>query len=197
VNWTTLDQAKAMIYECKKLGIKFAKFQVFRKAQVPLLVYKNILDKKDCAELFAYGQLEGVEVFFTPFYAEAVDMLEDIGVHYYKIRHRDRYNSKLRLKVKLTGKPTFISIDGVMDIPEGWTPLLCIPEYPASVLSYINHFDRTRHMGISDHTPSLSLYQIHKVAHTKWFEMHVCLDKNCYEANWSKTFKEIQKAMKA
>jgi hypothetical protein len=72
--------------------------------------------------------------------------------------------------------------------------LECVPEYPASVDQY--ELVDPKFQGISDHTPNLDLYlRALEKPNLKWFEMHVCLDDNCYERAWSKTFDEIEEVI--
>ena len=194
-NWNIPKQAIEMLEKCGVLGIKYAKFQMWKKLQVPEEVRDMYIDEYLAIGLMAQGAANGVEVFFTPFYPEAVDILEKIKIPYYKIRYADyyTYDRSIMNKVLDTGKMFFISC--LTPFPHiRAVSLECAPVYPAPRSGY--QLIHEGFEGISDHTRNLKLYkECLKIPRLKFFEMHVCLDKTCYEAKWSKTFDEIEEVI--
>lgn len=194
-NWKTLNEAFEMIKECGRIGIKYAKFQLWKKEQAPEAVHCCYLDEEKAKTLFEFGRNIGVEVFFSVFYPEAVDICERIGVNYYKIRYADRNNYEICGRVRETGKNYFVSFAGrdpTRYVHDNMIPLYCIPKYPADFMDYSIGYLDSYFSGISDHTPDTLLYEKWGRVMDYW-EMHVCLTKDCYEAAWSKTFEEIEK----
>jgi sialic acid synthase SpsE len=49
--------------------------------------------------------------------------------------------------------------------------------------------------GVSDHTPDFELFLKHSKGYEYW-EKHVCLTKDCIEAEWSVTFEELEAVLK-
>lgn len=194
-----LNDVSTGIAWCRDLGIKYAKFQLWKKDQVPKEVYKYHIDEEDAYAIFETGMLNDVEVFFTPFYPEAVDICERIGVKYYKIRYADYFNTCLYRKIYTTDKKFFVSSDSIPIGHRNVKNLYCVPKYPAKLHDYPMNLPEG-YDGYSDHTPNLTLYKHacspHHVGRSpRWFEMHVCLDDNAYERKWSKTFDEIGEAL--
>ena len=191
-NWDTWERALEMIIKCEDLGIKYAKFQMWKKLQVPEEVRDMFINGSGALFLRDYGSKHRVEVFFTPFYPEAVDILEEIKIPFYKIRYADyyTYDRSIMNKVLDTDKAFFISC--LTPFPHKRAiSLECAPVYPAPRSGY--QLIHEGFEGISDHTRNLKLYkECLKIPRLKFFEMHVCLDKECYEAKWSKTFDEIE-----
>lgn len=199
-NWNNMRTFREMVLICKDIGIKYIKLQMFEIDKVPKEIRKMWIGKGRAKYMFKFAKSLGIELFFTPMYPEAVDILEEIGVNYYKIRYIDRYNWKLYKKIKKTGKLTFVSVDdrGIMQTlysemfmnnPTRIIPLLCVPDYPAEFEQYNPHYIV---IGYSDHTPDFQLYNWAK-NFSEFIEMHVYLDKDtAYEAKWSKSFKDIK-----
>lgn len=196
-NWNNIRDFRTMVLMCKEMGIKFIKMQMFKPEMVPKELRKMYIGKGRAKYFFNFAKSYGIELFFTPMYPGAVDILEEIGVNYYKIRFGDRYNFELLSKVYKTKKPVFISTDNslIYNI-ERFIHLLCIPEYPARkedyFADYVDDFE-----GISDHTKDLSLFKFAEASCSfDWFEMHVCLDKKIsYEAKWSKELRKLREVL--
>jgi len=232
VNWLVdngfkpLENAKLMILEAKNVGCWAAKFQLFNEGIVKETVdgmikdvktrgmrnyleyeytkqlRRGILSKEEAKELFEYGEKEGINVFFTPMFLEAVDWCEDIGVKYYKIRFKDNQNRDLIYKIQDTGKKFFISTrnhDGEDCL--GYS-LYCVPEYPAKLMDYYEIFSTGFYdvEGISDHTSCTCLLQIalyENLEDIRYFEKHVKLDGSIpIEDKWSVSFKELEEVLK-
>jgi len=200
-NWNNMSTFREMVLICKEIGIKYIKLQMFEIDKVPKEIRKMWIGKGRAKYMFKFAKSLGIELFFTPMYPEAIDILEEIGVNYYKVRYIDRHNWKLYRKIMKTGKLTFVSVDdrGIMqtlysemfmnyDI-QRIIPLLCVPDYPAEFEQYNPKYIV---IGYSDHTPDFKLYN-HAKRDSTFIEMHVCLDKkDAYEAKWSKSLKEIK-----
>ena len=105
----------------------------------------------------------GIEIFATPMYLEAVEMLERTRVKRYKIRYADRFNNDLLAAVNATGKPVMIScdMDFVDHLPENWNSdnihMYCIPEYPPTLDKFKQAFQLMPAFfkGYSNHFPSI------------------------------------------
>jgi sialic acid synthase SpsE len=194
VNWKDMNEAVAMIKKAHDIGLEYCKFQVWHRRQVPKEVRHCYINKEKAKFLMEVGATHEVEVFFTPFYVEAIDWLEELNVPYYKIRYKDRYaypNYEICEKVKAIGKPFFISTIGCTYWKNAIN-LECVPDYPANPAHY--YMVDKELQGVSDHTPTFDVFERAKEKeHIKVFEMHMCLDKNCYERKWSKTFDEVAK----
>ena len=194
-NWKDYNTMSKMFDRCVDLDIKLVKFQMWKKEQTPDKVNSMYINENLAKSIIHNGKRRGLEVFFTPFYPEAVDILERIGVGIYKIRYNDYYriDRDIMNKVQETGKSYFISCLSPY-LNKGSLPLECVPDYPAPINQY--HMVDKEFRGISDHTNTLELYKkALEKPNLKYFEMHVCLDKDCYEAKWSKTFDEIEDFM--
>lgn len=202
-NWRTMEEAKRFIDESKRLGLFATKFQVYSEEQIKDHPQREFLesiriDKFEMIDLLCHGDKVNQKVFFTPMFEEAVEWCEALGVDLYKIRHADRWNGKLIMKILKTGKKTFISTD----IPfrsEQLISLLCIPEYPATFTRYherLSKMERGYYNGVSDHTNNLVLLEACILNQIEYFEKHVCLTKDGLEAEWSVTFKELEAILK-
>lgn len=204
-NWNTISDFRSMILFCREMGIKYVKMQLFKPYEVPEEVRRMYIGKGRAKYLFKFAKSHGIELFYTPMYPTAVDICEEIGVNYYKVRYKDNRNLKLYRKIKKTKKPIFVSCDsfGIMGtvydnlfIYEGLKrviPLYCVPHYPASFEEYKTKGHIV--VGYSDHTPDFKLYNTVK-EWAEWIEMHVCLDKKkCYEGKWSKELRKLKEVI--
>jgi len=128
----------------------------------------------------------GIEMFATPMYLDAVDILEEIEVKRYKIRYADRYNDELLGKVIYTGKPVIISCAkdyhlSVVGKHDNISCMFCIPKYPPEPIDFI-HFphsfsNNTNNtiIGYSNHYPSVKPALIAVSRGCQILEMHVKL----------------------
>jgi N-acetylneuraminate synthase len=67
------------------------------------------LSAEEFVELFKYCSEANVLALCTPWDAESVDALEEMGIQGYKIASADLTNNELLAKVALTGKPMIVS----------------------------------------------------------------------------------------
>ena len=123
-------------------------------------------------ELKAHCDAAGVEFMSTPFYLEAVDLMEEIGVKRYKIASGDMTFAPLHYKIAATGKPVIFStgaayLDEVREThqrlksggAEDITVLHCTASYPPSwedlnlnaLITLREAFGEK--IGLSDHSP--------------------------------------------
>lgn len=77
----------------------------------------NDLKKEDYLELMRYAEECGIILFSTPFYVEAIDLLEEIGVPAYKIASADLTFHQMVRRIAKTGKPIIMSV-GASSIDE-------------------------------------------------------------------------------
>ncbi len=206
-NWDSIKEAKQMIRLAQDSGCFGAKFQLFSKEMAKKAKISNhlALTYDEAKELYDYGQSIEQEVFFTPMKPFYVDWIVDIGCSYIKVRHMDNNERELYLKIKKTHKFTFISINSANEIWRNFVDynrgafLYCVPKYPAKYIDYnigLNILDH--YNGISDHTPTLRLLkEFNKNFNDDfYFEKHMCIDKDCLEADWSITFEELKSMLK-
>lgn len=208
VNWKTREQAYLMMGKAFALGIKFVKFQLFTKDMVPKDLQDMYIDKDQAEEFVEVGKNFGQDVFFSVMYPGAIDICEEIGVKYYKIRYMDRNNLILYRRLKkikdFKDKIIFVSCQNPKDTifwniakyQKNVRFLYCVPKYPAQFEQYNQFLGQLGFNGISDHTPDLKLYCLSNgVKNIDYFEMHVKLNDDCCESDWSKSFEDIKKAM--
>lgn len=220
-NYKNMEEAKEMIRECKRLNLFLCKFQIFNEdnikdiedPKVREFLRSIMLDYDKAKELFDYGREIGQEVFFTPMFLEAVNWCKKIGCSIVKVREKDSENYKLLAKIDYCNFKEIIISSEIspfclyeFDIENDYhyfynvSKIFCIPKYPAQLIDYLFE-DSDQYRGISDHTQDLQLFKLFYEKYKGWdenryFEKHVCLTKDCLEAEWSCTFKELEEALK-
>ena len=81
-----MDLAIGMIAIAKEYGADFAKFQLYdtnkldRPPDILKMCAETELNKEQAKYLFDYGEMMGIEVFFSVFDVERVRWCEEIGV---------------------------------------------------------------------------------------------------------------------
>jgi hypothetical protein len=126
------------------------------------------LDESTIRYLYWRCQQHGVEFMCTPFYPEAVAML-DPYVKRWKIRHADRDNDAIVRKCAETGKPMLISGKN----------MICCPEYPPGLTGSIYYYDPGAN-SLSSHIPfvgdnagsGLTVLEVH--VRLDRYEPHYC-----------------------
>ena len=196
VNWKDLKTFREMIKQCAEVGIRYAKMQLWMPIpQVPKAVHSMYIDEEKAHLFKKYAEKNGIDLFFTPFYARAVDICKSVGVSYYKVRYRDRNRYDLYTAMKYNGRPTFVSVPLIKDtIWKGHKNaryLFCVPKYPAVPKDYENMTPHLFH-GVSDHTKGITVLERARDMGFEWFEKHVCLDEHCYEREWSIPIKNLE-----
>jgi len=152
-NWGgRLDRALDYVEAAAMVGADVVKFQTIRVDQLyasgyePKSAIPELPDDWHFA-LKARADKLGIEFMSTPFYLDAVDLLERVGVQRYKIASGDITYRPLLQAVAQTGKPILLST-GACDMDDvreavnflkdccSWnkvTLLHCVTRYPASV----------------------------------------------------------------
>lgn len=183
-----INLAKKYIQSAKNIGADSVKFQTLKKDK--LIAPKVLLDGKwqphpawdnfgnlELSEqwhvkLKKYADSIGIELFSTPFYLEAVELLERIGVKQYKIASGDITFMPLLETIGKTGKPVLLSTGGstIPDIEAALdtlsrsgsgeiTLLHCVSSYPPEFsevnLKAMVTIRETFNLpvGLSDHSP--------------------------------------------
>jgi len=208
-----LDTAVEYIRACKEAGANAVKFQTLSRETLiaPRVLmegkwidhpgyagFSNLrLSDKAHFELKKAADEAGIEFFSTPFYLEAVDLLEQVGVSTYKIASGDITFYPLLEKVGRTGKRVIMSTGGssMADVEKGVEVLRaagaaevillhCVAQYPPewdemnirAVATLKEAFGLS--VGISDHTPG-SFIAIASVAlGATYIEKHVTFDRS-------------------
>lgn len=189
VNWRDLVDADQMIKAAAEAGADAVKFQCYKplfginKDSVILGRYhpraeelnRISLDESTIRYLYWRCQQHGIEFMCTPFYVDAVDMIDPF-VKRWKIRHADQHNLPLINKIAETGKPVLISTsDGPFKGNNpGISYLLCQPEYPPRESVPIAH--TKGYEGVSSHIPCWRYPERFKETGCKYLEVHVRLD---------------------
>ncbi len=146
--------AQDLIAEAKDCGCDLAKFQLYDSVKLYGKKQEQEVELEDARFLFDYGEMLGIEVFFSVFDVERVKWCEEIGVKRYKIA-TIRKDRNVRKAIEATGKPVIESTDRrwIPSTDGHWQYLYCIPKYPAELkdleLSKINF---KIFSGLSDHT---------------------------------------------
>lgn len=153
------------------------------------------LDEEQHVELKEYALAQGIPYFCTPCDVPSVEMMERIGVPYYKVASRDLTNIPTLEAMAKTGKPVIIStgmaslddIDEALkalgDGPETVFILQCISQYPAE-MENVNLAAmatlRERYgkiTGFSDHTPGIIAGVAASVMGAAIVEKHITLSR--------------------
>jgi N,N'-diacetyllegionaminate synthase len=223
-----LNTAKEYIRKAHESGADIIKFQTIRKKNLiaPLVSEKGKLKDNPVFSNFANLELSdkwhyelkeeadkvGIEFLSTPFYEKAVDLLENVGVHRYKIASGDITFIPLLEKVGKTGKPVILSTGAsslsdvkfaVNILKENGTKdislLHCIASYPPqweemnikAITTLSDIFQCP--VGISDHSPG-NLVPVASVAlGASVVEKHVTIDRRLPgpDHSFAMTFEEF------
>ncbi len=199
VNWRSVPEAKKMIEVFKECGADACKFQYYKPAQIANHPRASELTKiamtpEIVTALKEHGEACGIEIFWTPMFTEAVDILEKHDVNIYKIRSVDATNTSLVRKVCSLKKETFISVAGdrldwgALDDEESRYRvklLYCVQRYPApdsdmhlksafpALRSYISNIE---YAGLSDHSVGITAPIAATAMGAEIIEKHVALD---------------------
>ena len=94
-NWEgNIIKAKKIIRKCKKSGADAVKFQMWRTDDLYQnhpqydLIKRSELTFVKAEKLKKFSDDEGIEFFCSPFYPEAVDFLDKLGVKRFKVASR-------------------------------------------------------------------------------------------------------------
>ena len=208
----SLECALEYVSAAKAAGADAIKFQTLRRDRlvaprvqikgewVDNPVYRNFLNLELPAdwhfELKRRADEVGIEFFSTPFYLEAVELLERVGVRTYKIASGDITFFPLLKEVGRTGKRVILST-GASDLADieralatlraaGATDIAllhCVSNYPPTwdemnlraIVSMKERFGLN--VGISDHTPGDLVPLVSVALGAKIVEKHVTFDR--------------------
>jgi N-acetylneuraminate synthase/N,N'-diacetyllegionaminate synthase len=212
-----LDLAKRLIDAAADAGADAVKFQTFRAAGVvaedaPSAAYQRVGEDRDTAQyellrrleldeeghvaLLQHAQRRGIVFCSTPFDLPSVDLLERLGVPFFKIASGDLTYTQLLRRVASKQRPIVLST-GMADIDEvaaavdtlsaagaGDLALLhCVSEYPAPIedanLRVIPAMAERFGLpvGLSDHTPGLTVAVVAVALGAAIIEKHFTLDR--------------------
>ena len=202
-NWNgDIKIGKKIIHELKKIGVDAVKFQMWRADELYdsnhpnwNQIKKSELTCKHAQEFKRYSDKIGIDCFWSVFYPESVDYLEDLNVKLYKIASitsalKHKYARETLEKVAETKKPVIISMGLGGDIKlikkifknNSKIFLYCISDYPTKIkkidFKNIQKFD-----GFSDHTegnlaPLLFALKSKNQNSIKYLEKHVSIDQS-------------------
>jgi len=209
-----LDTAKRHVAAAKKAGATAVKFQTLTR---DTLMARYVRDPQtgdliDNPRFEGFANLalpedwhyalkrtaddEGIEWMSTPFFLEAVDLLEDVGVNRYKLASGDLTFRPLQEKVAATGKPVLMSTGAsyLSEVKEALaaragagagevTVLHCTANYPPQ-FSELNLKALTtlaaetgRKVGLSDHSPGWTAPVAAAALGAVVIEKHVTFDR--------------------
>jgi sialic acid synthase SpsE len=209
----SLETAQEYIRSAKACGADAVKFQTIRKDKLvsPRIWSEGGIVENPAHNLFASLELpeewhfklktvadrEGIEFLSTPFYLEAVDLLERTGIRRFKIASGDLTFFPLLEAIGKTGKPVLLStgastreeirtsLDTLRQYGAGEVTLLhCVSNYPPrwdemnlrAIVTLRETFGVS--VGISDHSPG-SLVPVASVAlGASVIEKHVTFDRS-------------------
>jgi len=202
-NWNGDEKiAKRIIRQAKIAGADYVKFQMWKANElfdrtdpnwkfVKRAEFSTSLVKK----LKKYAEECEIECFWSVFYPESIEILEDVGVKLYKIaswtaalKHKNALETMER--VAITRKPVIISMGYGGDTKKirhifrnnKKYFLYCVPKYPTQIKEI--EFNLMRgYDGFSDHTegylaPILFALQNRASRKVKFLEKHVSLPES-------------------
>ncbi|NLT23683.1 MAG: hypothetical protein GXX82_11605 [Syntrophorhabdus sp.] len=208
-----LNRAIEYVRAARVCGASIVKFQTLKKDKLvaPMLwteghpsdnpVYQGFSNLELVEEwhfaLKEEAERQGIEFMSTPFYLEAVDLLERVGVSTYKIASGDITFRPLLEAVGTTGKKVILSTGGssLGDVENALntlrragtgivTLLHCVSNYPPqwsemnlrSIVTLRETFGTP--VGISDHTPGAAVPIAAVALGASVIEKHVSFDRN-------------------
>ena len=121
-NWEgSVSRAKKIIQKCNEASVDAVKFQMWRTDDLYQnhpqydLIKRSELTFVKAEKLKKFSDDEGIEFFCSPFYPEAVDFLDKLGVKRFKVASRtctlnDPHSLETLKKIAETKKPVIISM---------------------------------------------------------------------------------------
>ena len=211
-----LDLAKQLIDAAVDAGADAVKFQTFRAAGVvaedaPSAAYQRVGDDRDTqyellrrleldedahVALLEHARRRGIVFCSTPFDLPSVDLLDRLGVPFFKIASGDLTYTQLLRRVAAKQRPIVLST-GMADIDEVAAAvdtlsaagaadvalLHCVSEYPApiedanlrAIPAMAQRFGLP--VGLSDHTPGVTVAVAAVAVGAAIIEKHFTLDR--------------------
>ena len=196
-NWEgNIIKAKKIIRECKKSGADAVKFQMWRTDDLYQnhpqydLIKRSELTFVKAEKLKKFSDDEGIEFFCSPFYPEAVDFLDKLGVKRFKVASRtctlnDPHSLGTLKKIAETKKPVIISMGmggdkkQIMKIFSKNKTIFCycISEYPTS-LEKINWKEAEKYDGFSDHSMGIVAPSLFTLLKKQVNAKHITIEKH-------------------
>lgn len=206
VNWAgSKELAFNMIKKAKEAGASAVKFQMFSDDDIKHhrlydTLKTMIVTPEFARELKDFADKLEIDWICTPFNLEAVDILNNLGVKYIKIREKDSGNRKLIDKALETGKTLLISaqrrpleLSLMFHANIRW--LYCIPRYPPTAEDFADFKGRIEGMdGFSCHYPHIVVPLLAVAWGAKYLEVHVAPDgvDNVPDKNVSLSFAQLK-----
>lgn len=194
IKFQTYNSSNRISNKVKK--VRYAETIIGTEETLMEMFQRLELDYDDHKRLFEYAVARGIEVFSTPFDIESVDLLESVGIHFFKIASFDLVNLPLIRYVASRKKPIILStgmstlgqIEDALDAirSEGNSNAIllhCVSAYPASPedmnLRVIQTMKGSFHVpvGLSDHTLGIMVSQIALAVGANIIERHFTLDR--------------------
>lgn len=209
----SLGQAKNLITEAARCGADAVKTQTHIADEETLInapspKYFNSEDRynyfkrtafnyKQMKELFFFSKKIGIHFFSSPFSIAAVELLEKVGVNFYKVASGEVTNLPLLERIKKTNKTVFLSsgMSSWMEIQNAYSVLKskknkvivmqCTSRYPCEVekvgLNIIKKMkNKFNYVGFSDHTLSSTAAIGSVFCGVDVIEKHFTLSKKMY-----------------
>jgi len=180
----SLEVAKRLIDSAARTGCDAVKFQTYITEKRVPAGHQSIFNVlKECElpphafkDLKQHALEAGLRFSSTPFDEESIEILESIGIEFYKVASFDVANEPLLKMLAETGKPVMMSV-GMADLPEivrayevlcqgnnGLGLLHCVSAYPTEEKdSYLGVIPRLQErfpsciIGHSDHTDGIKV----------------------------------------
>ena len=118
----SLNVAKRMADKAKECGVDVIKYQLhiperemlegkinFWGGSLDSILEKNNLSVEDHIELIRYCKEIDIQYLCTPFCPDAVDVLDSIGIEFFKTGSGELRNEELFQRISRTGKPVIVS----------------------------------------------------------------------------------------
>ena len=179
------DLAYELIRQAKYSGADVVKFQLgWRSGDGEM----NQLDKNNIKKLKLWAEYFQIELLFSVFTKQALELLKPFNMDRYKIASRTiKYDLDLAKEIVDLGKPTFISL-GMWDKPERpiedcenvqflWCKSI-YPSTPWDMLDMPKSFVESKLDGYSDHTIGIDTSLLAIARGAKVIEKHFTLEKS-------------------
>jgi len=202
-NWNGNESVgKKIIKSAKTAGADCVKFQMWRASELYDKFHPNWneivrseLKPHQIKHFKKYSDDLGIGCICSVFYPEAVDVLEELDVPFYKIASRtsalmDANSLNTMIRVAQTKKPVIISmgfggnVNKIKKIFQNNKKyfLYCISKYPTKI-NEINFKLMMKFDGFSDHTegvlaPIVYALQTKNSKKIKFLEKHVCINES-------------------
>lgn len=202
-NWNGNEKiGKKLIKSAKLAGVDYVKFQMWRASDLyrPSNKYWREMKKAEFTPKMAkkfkeFADELNIGCFWSVFYPEAIDVLEDLGVKLYKIAsitsaQKHKFSTETLERLSQTKKPVIISMglggnrNNIVKILRNNKKyfLYCIAKYPTR-LNEISFTKMTKFDGFSDHTegilaPIIFALKSRNIKSLKFFEKHVSIPES-------------------